>query len=129
MERALVVFAAVQFLIVGMSHIAQPRAWVRFFTLLRDKGDAGVFAVTFLSLWFGAIIVAFHPVWRGIPAVLTLFGWAQVMKGLIYFVFPAFGLRRLELVTEKRAWGFQVAGVLLVGLGALLAYDLMDRAS
>ena len=124
MERAVTVFAVVHFMIIGVSHIAQPRTWVQFFAVLREKGQAGVFVVAFLSLWFGSIIVAFHNVWSGIPVVLTLVGWAQVLKALIYFAFPAFGLRRLESVSEERAWAFSVGGVLLVALGAVLAYDL-----
>ena len=71
MERAVEVFAAVQFLVIGLSHVFQPRVWVEFFTWLRGKGYAGVFVNGFLSLGFGAFIVAFHNVWTGLPMVLT----------------------------------------------------------
>ncbi len=124
MERAVEVFAVVQFVIVGLSHIAQPRTWAHFFIHLRGQGQVGVFVVAFLSLWFGSMIVAFHNVWSGIPVVLTVLGWAQVLKALTYFAFPGFGLRRLGFVSEERAWAFPVAGVFLLALGALLAYDL-----
>ncbi len=36
MEQAIQIFAAVNFFIMGMSHILQPRAWARFFIHLRD---------------------------------------------------------------------------------------------
>lgn len=71
-----------------------------------------------------AVVVALHPVWSGIPVILTIVGWAQLAKALIYFIFPSFGLRRLEFVNEERVWGFRAAGAVLAGLGALLAYDL-----
>lgn len=124
-ETAVEVLAVLQLAIIGVSHVVQPQAWVRFFLLLRGKGHAGVFVVAFMSLWFGSIVVAFHSVWSGVPVVLTLIGWAQVMKALIYFAWPAFGLRRMAMLSEERAWTLQAGGVLLVAVGALLAYDLV----
>ena len=84
-----------------------------------------MFVVAFMSLGFGSIVAAFHPVWSGIPLVLTLLGWAQVLKALIYFSFPQFGLRKLQLVSLERAWMFIVAGVVLLGLAGLFAYHLV----
>lgn len=125
MERAVQIFASVNFLVVGLSHILAHRAWADFFVGLRRRGEAGVFAVAFMSLWFGSIVVAFHSVWRGIPLTLTVIGWAQVVKALIYFCFPAFGLRRLEIVSIERSRMFVFPGVFLVALAALLVYHLV----
>lgn len=46
----------------------------------------------FFTLNFGAIIVAFHNVWHGPAMVLTLIGWAQVLKGIGRFVAPQLAL-------------------------------------
>jgi uncharacterized membrane protein len=62
-EKAIEMYAAVNFLVIGLSHLLQPRVWVDFFTWLRSKGHAGVFVNGFLSLGFGSIIVSFHNVW------------------------------------------------------------------
>ena len=124
MERSIEVLACVQFLIIGLSHLIQPRAWVRFFIVLRDKGDAGVFANAFLSLWFGSVVVVFHNVWSGWPAVLTAIGWAQLLKAFIAFVAPAISMRGLQRVSLERAWEFQVAGVLFIVLGGAMAWWL-----
>ncbi len=43
MEVATEIFAAVFSLVIGLSHILQPRGWVEFFVWLRSKGNAGVF--------------------------------------------------------------------------------------
>ncbi len=59
-ERATEIFTVVNFVVVGLSHVAQPRPGVQFFVLLRDKGYPGVFANGMLSLLVGSIIVAFH---------------------------------------------------------------------
>ena len=128
METAIQILAVIQFTIVGLSHLFQPKPWAEFFIRLREQGTTGVFVVAFLSLWFGSIVVAFHNVWSGIPMALTLIGWAQVLKGFIYFCFPEFGLRRISYVERDRAHLYRVAGVLLLVLAALLGYELLKTS-
>lgn len=120
--KAIEVLAGLQFLVIGLSHLLQPRAWVEFFVLLRGKGDAGVFANSFLSLWFGSLVVVFHNVWTGLAVVLTVIGWAQLVKALVGFVAPRVSMRGLQRVSVERAWEFQVAGVLFLILSGLMAY-------
>ncbi len=127
MDKAVQVFVVINFLVIGLSHILAPRAWVAFFAWLRSKGEAGVFVVAFLCLWFGSLIVAFHPVWSGWPLMVTLLGWAQVLKGVIYFCFPAFGLKMIGRVTEENQRLFVYGGVASVGLATLLAWRLWGR--
>lgn len=122
MERAAEVFAVVNLAVIGVSHIAQPRVWVEFFVLLRERGRAGVIFNGMLSLMFGSILAAFHNVWSGLPMIVTLLGWAQVVKGLISLVAPSIGLKKMMRVSMDRAWEFQVAGVALVALAALIAW-------
>ena len=122
MDRAIEIYAGIQFLVIGLSHLLQPRAWVDFFVVLREKGNAGVFANAFLSLVFGSIIVAFHNVWAGLPMVLTIVGWAQVVKSLVAFVLPQVSMRGLQRVSMERAWEFQVGGVVFLALSGLMAY-------
>jgi len=128
MERAVEIYAIINFVVIGLSHTFQPRAWVDFFVLLRERGEAGVFATAFLSLIFGSIVVSFHNVWSGIPIVLTIVGWAQVVKALIYFTFPAFGLRKLQIPSYDRAYVFVPAGILFLVLAALLGYHVWSTS-
>ncbi|MFP5287028.1 MAG: hypothetical protein ACLGI9_14905 [Thermoanaerobaculia bacterium] len=125
MERAVQVFAVIQFIIIGLSHTLRPRQWVDFFAFLRERGEAGVFAAAFLSLLFGSIVVAFHNVWSGLPIVLTVIGWAQVLKAFLYFVFPAFGLRKLQIPSHERAYQFVYPGIVFLVLAAVLVYHLV----
>jgi hypothetical protein len=126
MERAIELFAAINFLVIGISHVVQPRAWAEFFGWLRGKGLAGSFVNGFLSLWFGSLIVGFHNVWTGIPAVLTCIGWAQVVKGTLAFVHPRLGLRSMAMLSPENAQRLLVApGMLLAALGGLLVYHLV----
>ena len=111
MEQAIQVFAAISFLVIGLSHVAQPRAWVAFYQALAARGTSGVFLEGFLCVTFGAIVVAFHNVWHGPALLLTLIGWAQVLKGAGRFVAPQVALRVMQRVSAERAWQFRVGGV------------------
>ncbi|MBT8405303.1 MAG: hypothetical protein KJP18_15675 [Gemmatimonadetes bacterium] len=117
------IFAVIHLTTVGLSHIAAHRAWAEFFVLLREKGEAGVFVVAFLSLGFGSVVAAFHPVWSGLPLVLTLFGWTQVLKGLLYLCVPSYGLKKLGLVTLERSRMFIAPGVFMLALAGLVIWS------
>jgi hypothetical protein len=122
MERAVQIFAAVNFLVIGISHIVQPRAWVEFFLLLRDKGRAGAFINGFLSLGMGSLIAGFHNVWSGPATVLTVLGWLWVLKALLAFAKPEIGLKGISRVSMERAWEFVAAGVFLLVLGLFVVW-------
>src|SRR4051812_23204321 len=83
MERSVEVFAVIVFGVIGLSHVLQPEAWVEYFVLLRSKGRPGAFVDGFLHLPLAGAIVGFHNVWSGIPVLLTLLGWALLIKGLL----------------------------------------------
>jgi uncharacterized protein YjeT (DUF2065 family) len=127
MEIAVEKFAVICFFLIGVSHIVQPRAWAEFFIRLREKGTTGSFINAWIHFPLGALTVAFHNVWHGIPAVLTVLGYAWVLKGFIYFVFPRYGLKVMGRVRLERAWEFVVAGFVLVAVGCLLLFSLITR--
>ncbi len=117
-------YAAVHLTVIGLSHVLQPLAWVRFFQLLSSHGTTGAFANGFLSLMFGSIIVAFHNIWEGGAIVLTLLGWAQIVKALVAFTAPEFSLRGMNRVSPDRLWEFQFAGAVFLAIAAWLAFRL-----
>ena len=120
MEQATQVFAAVSFLVIGLSHLAQSRAWVTFYQALAARGTTGAFLEGFVILNFGALIVAFHNVWHGPATVLTVIGWAHLLKGTGRFVAPQIGLRVIERINQERAWHFQAGGVIALLLSGFL---------
>ena len=127
MEEAIQKLAIISFLLIGLSHVFQPQVWVRFFIEIREKGEVGAFINGFIHFPLGAIIVAFHNVWQGIPLILTLMGYAWVLKGLINFVFPKFALKSLARVSMEKSSGFIAAGAILIGIACLLLYSLINR--
>jgi hypothetical protein len=121
-EKAIQFFAAVNFLVIGLSHIFQRSAWVEFFAKLHSLGKLGPFAEGFLYLNFGALIVSCHNVWTFPAIILTLIGWTQVLKGLLRFVAPAAVLRIYERMRPERAWQIQAAGGVLIALSAYCTF-------
>jgi uncharacterized protein YjeT (DUF2065 family) len=109
---------------MGLSHILQHKAWAEFFILLRGKGAAGAFVDGFLNLAVAVVIIGFHNVWSGIPAVLTLVGWCLLIKSLIRFCAPKLALRMMSRVSVERSREFQVAGAALMVLGGLIGYGV-----
>jgi hypothetical protein len=125
LQTGVEIFAVIHLTTMGLSHMVAHRAWAEFFILLRDEGRPGVFVVGFLSLGFGSVIAAFHPVWSGVPLVLTMLGWAQVLKGLLYLCIPSYGLKKLGLVSIDRSRMFIVPGVAFLLLAALILWSLL----
>jgi hypothetical protein len=123
------IFAVLWLAVLGLSHLARPREWIEFFTRLRDAGDAGVFAVAILHLVPGTLIAATHNVWTGPAIVLTIVGWAWIAKASLYFLFPAAGRWGLSTVRPGREAGFRWAGVVLLAVAGLLAWNVTSAQS
>ncbi len=122
LEHGTEVIAAVSFLVIGLSHLLQPKAWVVFFQTLAGFGTAGAFLEGFFLLNFGAIIVGFHNVWHGPARILTLVGWAQVLKGLGRFIAPEFAVRIMARASTERAWVFQAGGAVALALAGFFGW-------
>ena len=125
METSVEKLTALCFFVTGLSHILQPRVWVRFFIMLREKGEIGCFLNALIHFPLGAFIVSFHNVWHGIPIIVTLIGWGLTLKSTIYFLFPGYGLRMLATISMERSWHFVVAGIFSVILAAVIYYPLL----
>jgi len=115
------------YLVMGLSHILQPRAWAEFFICFREKGAVGSLQLGLLHLPLALLIVAFHNTWQGVPLLVTLIGWSQLLKSFIYLVYPRHGLRMLGFVSIQQSWRFVVAGIFSIALSALIATSLATR--
>jgi hypothetical protein len=125
MELAVQKLAIVNFLVIGLSHIIRPRAWAQFFIDIREKGATGSFIIAFIHFPLGALIVAFHNVWHGLPMILTFIGYALLLKSLVYFIFPERGLKSLSRVSLEKSWEFVAGGIFSIGLSGLLTLMLI----
>lgn len=127
METAVEKLTAICILATGLSHIFQPRVWVEFFIMLREKGKVGSILTGLLHFPLAVIIVAFHNVWHGLPMVVTIIGWGLLLKSVLYLIYPTHGMRMLARVSVERSWEFVVAGIAAVLISGLIFFSLAVR--
>jgi uncharacterized protein YjeT (DUF2065 family) len=126
MEASIEKLTAICLLVIGLSHIIQPRVWARFFIMLREKEEVGSILAGLLHFPLGILIVSFHNVWHGFPMVVTIMGWGLVIKSLIYLTYPKHGMRMLARVSVDTAWEFVVAGVAAVIVSGAIFFSLLN---
>jgi hypothetical protein len=109
------------FLIIGLSHILQPNAWIAFFKLLIKQNYTGAFINGLITLPIAALIISFHNIWTGIPALLTVMGWALILKATIAFCFPALSLRSMKRVERNNISEFRIGGIVFIIIALVLS--------
>ena len=113
---------ALPLLLFGASHVLQPRMWRDVFVDLAGLGPKGLIYRSFLfELTPALLIVVFHKVWHGPALLLTLFGHAQLVKLGIALLYPPLAMRGMAL-GDCGPRRFQMAGIMLIGLGLLCLY-------
>ena len=122
MELAIQKLTALLYLITGLSHLIQPKVWIRLFIALRQQQEVGAFLNAYMHLPLGALIVTFHDVWSGPALLVTLIGWALTLKGTLYFLAPQIAIRSMARVSLDRTWEFRAAGIVGIGLAAAVAW-------
>jgi uncharacterized protein YjeT (DUF2065 family) len=126
METGIERLAALAFVITGLSHIAAPRVWARFFIDMRERGEVGGFLNAYVHIPLGLLIVAFHWVWTWPAMVVTLVGCALTFKGALYFTWPGLALRGMAHISEANAWNFRAVGVAALALGLVIFWISLD---
>lgn len=117
---------AIGFLVFGLSHLLYPGQWAAVFLPLRESETGGLL-LAMLTLPLALLVVLTHTIWVwGLPVIVTLLGWAMVIKSLFHLFIP----RALQLMLrdcERSQRAFKIAGVVMMLLGALLVYDSFYR--
>lgn len=125
MEKSVQIFVLVNFIVIGLSHFFQANVWVDFFRKLSQKGFIGAYINGFISLSFGSIIVAFHWVWQELaPILITAMGVLQVIKSLIIFVFPTYGLKSISSKQAQNPDSYRIGGLLFLILAGIILLHL-----
>jgi uncharacterized protein YjeT (DUF2065 family) len=124
-QRAIEVFALLNFAIIGLSLVFQPRAWARFFAWMRREGEAGAVIYGLFCLLWGSLIVSFHREWNGFLVILPAFGALQMTEGLVFLVAPGFGLQLMAVLTEDRLVLFRIMGAIALALAVYIYLALL----
>ena len=129
MELAIQKLTALVFLLTGLSHVLQPRVWVRFFLNMREQGEVAGLLNAYVHGPTGLLIVAFHNRWSWPEVVVTLIGWSLTLKAAVYFLWPQLAVRVLAGVSEAQAWKFRVAGAVSIALAGLVGWIALRGAA
>ena len=121
-------FVSINFFVIGLSHFLQPKIWIEFFQYLYKKGNVGNIFNAMLTLGMGSIILSFHFIWTWPMILVTLYGLSQLIKGLIYLIFPSLGLKSIGKVNSKTR-KFKWAGLLMFVSSILLIIALFNDAA
>jgi len=122
MEQKIQIFVAVNFLIIGLSHIFYFRLWSRLFLKLHELGRTGPFVHGMITLFGGSMVISFHNVWTGPAMIVTMAGWVYVIKAAVVFLVPGLGFRSLSLIKKGNEKNLAVAGVVLTIIGVTGLY-------
>src|SRR5262245_66427403 len=111
------------FLLVGVSHVVQPAAWVRFFEVVKGTGVAGLIIAMF-TLPVGLLLLVGHQVWRWEPAVfLTVAGYGLTLKSTLYLIVPRLADHMIERKTGRSPWAFQVVGLPMAVISGIITWQ------
>ena len=94
---------------------------------LRHKGAIGSLQLGLLHLPIALLVVIFHNVWHGLPLLVTLIGWSQLLKSVLYLAAPQWGLKMLGHVSLEKAGRFVWAGLISVCLAAFIAWSVVTK--
>lgn len=74
-----------------------------------------------LTLLLGAFLVNIHNDWSTLPAAfVSFFGWAALVKGILYLLLPEASLNKLIKKVNQRRW-YMIDGIIVLLYGVYLA--------
>lgn len=85
------------------------------------KSPATLYIAGFVALVFGTLLVCSHNVWvKDWEVIITLVGWAALVKGVALVLFPDASLRMLDDLHYDRF--YLVSGFVMLVAGLYLGY-------
>ncbi len=116
MSTHIELFCALHFVLIGLSHLFRHKEWAEVINKLERLESGGAFLSGMVSLTMGSVIVVFHNVWTEASVVLTVIGWAMVLKAAMWLLFPALGKKSLAQGQAMSSNKLRVAGGALIAL-------------
>jgi hypothetical protein len=121
-------FFSIALLVVGISHLIQPRLWRDFFILLKRTRVAGII-IAMYTFPQGLLIVLTHNVWVwDVPLILTVCGWGMTFKSILYAFIPQAAERAIS-EEENAHRKYAAGGAFIIPVSLLLIYHYFFRAA
>lgn len=109
---------------LGVSYLLRMQDWIDWLGNLQLKGRRGSLTLGLVLVIGGSFVVAFHPVWQGIPLVLTLFGLFAFIKGTMILLFPGWFPGQLERLYPHFKAVVKIKAALTLAVGLLMLWDV-----
>ncbi|WP_420449274.1 hypothetical protein [Candidatus Palauibacter sp.] len=120
LARAVEMFVSINLIALGASFLLRPGDWKALLTHLQSKGTAGSLPLALIGLGVGSFVVAFHNIWDGVPMIVTIYGWAALLKGTFQVLYPGIALKRIDTALRMGAGLWRTAGTLALVFGVLV---------
>lgn len=109
------------YLMLGLSVLIYVNAWKHVLEKW-ETDHFGLFTVMLMYGVFGVIVVNIYNVWElDVFLLVTLTGWALVVKSVCYFLFPGSLIKKC-LAVKKSTPMLVLAGLVSVVVGGVLTY-------
>ncbi len=97
------------FFIIGISLLIHPGLWIKMLNRIIQE-DSGQRTYFFFSLMVGLLVIYTHNIWDFTSgALVTVFGWALLIKSSIAFIYPDFFKKIIPKIQNIeiyiRLWG------------------------
>ena len=108
-------------LLVGLSVLLHAKAWQRLFDKWQ-KDHFSLFPLMILTTILGLVVISMYNVWEwNVWILVTLVGWAMLLKGVIYLLLPGSTLKE-ALSLGKNLGILYFGGLVWAVIGAALGY-------
>jgi hypothetical protein len=107
---------------IGASILFQRKVFMKVLNDITENRTT-LFMVGVVLLFSGLLVVLSHNIWNAgfLPLVVTVIGWALILRGLVSMFVPGHGVARMVrwLKVEEFSWAY---GILVLVIGAYLTY-------
>jgi hypothetical protein len=81
MEQAIQFTLGVSYLVIGVSCLVHTDAWIAWMDIIREDGRRSAIVMGTIALMVSAFIVGAHPIWSGLPLLVTIIGVLGMIGG------------------------------------------------
>ena len=106
---------AVYYLAVGLALLI---GQLRYLKVLKSFEDSQGLSLTvgFTLIILGGLLVWVHNIWEGWALVITLVGWATILKGVVFILIPSWFVSFSRKLIRSQHKNWVSVGVIVIGL-------------
>lgn len=88
MEQAISFTLGMTVFFISLSCLLHTHVWIAWFKQFQRGGEVKAVVLGAVVLMLSSLVVTLHPVWQGLPMLVTLLGVAAMVESIMYLLFP-----------------------------------------